>query len=71
MVDHRRDYYLHIAFGTDSNEAVDAFHAAALAAGYRDNGAPGERRRYRAGYYAAFVLDPAGTNVELVNHNRP
>jgi catechol 2,3-dioxygenase-like lactoylglutathione lyase family enzyme len=61
---------LHIAFGTDSNEAVDAFHAAALAAGHRDNGAPGERPQYHAGYYAAFVLDPAATNVEVVNHNR-
>jgi catechol 2,3-dioxygenase-like lactoylglutathione lyase family enzyme len=61
---------LHIAFGTDSNETVDAFHAAATAAGYADNGVPGERPRYHAGYYAAFVLDPAGANVEVVNHNR-
>ena len=61
---------LHVAFGTDSNNTVDAFHAAALAAGYRDNGPPGERPQYHAGYYAAFVLDPAGANVELVNHNR-
>ena len=61
---------LHIAFGTDSNETVDAFHAAATAAGYADNGGPGERPQYHAGYYAAFVLDPAGTNVEVVNHNR-
>src|SRR4051794_21296075 len=62
---------LHVAFRADSNETVDAFHAAALEAGYGDNGAPGERPRYHPGYYAAFVLDPAGTNVELVNHNRP
>jgi catechol 2,3-dioxygenase-like lactoylglutathione lyase family enzyme len=61
---------LHLAFTTTSNDVVDAFHAAALAAGYRDNGAPGERPRYHDGYYAAFVFDPAGTNVEVVNHNR-
>jgi len=61
---------LHLAFGTDSNETVDGFHAAAMAAGYRDNGAPGERPRYHPGYYAAFVFDPAGANVEVVNHNR-
>jgi catechol 2,3-dioxygenase-like lactoylglutathione lyase family enzyme len=62
---------LHLAFGTDSNATVDAFHAAALAAGYRDNGGPGERPKYHPGYYGAFVFDPAGTNVEVVNHNRP
>jgi catechol 2,3-dioxygenase-like lactoylglutathione lyase family enzyme len=61
---------LHLAFGSDSNETVDAFHAAATAAGYEDNGGPGERERYHPGYYGAFVLDPAGTNVEVVNHNR-
>jgi catechol 2,3-dioxygenase-like lactoylglutathione lyase family enzyme len=61
---------LHVAFGTDSNETVDAFHAAATAAGYTDNGPPGERPRSHDGYYAAFVLDPAGANVEVVNHNR-
>jgi catechol 2,3-dioxygenase-like lactoylglutathione lyase family enzyme len=61
---------LHIAFTAATNDQVDAFHAAALAAGYRDNGGPGERPRYHAGYYAAFVFDPAAANVELVNHNR-
>jgi catechol 2,3-dioxygenase-like lactoylglutathione lyase family enzyme len=61
---------LHLAFGADSNESVDRFHAAAVAAGHTDNGAPGERPQYHAGYYAAFVLDPAGANVEVVNHNR-
>jgi catechol 2,3-dioxygenase-like lactoylglutathione lyase family enzyme len=61
---------LHLAFGTDSDETVRAFHAAALAAGYADNGGPGERPVYHPGYYAAFVLDPAGTNVEVVNHHR-
>jgi catechol 2,3-dioxygenase-like lactoylglutathione lyase family enzyme len=61
---------LHLAFRTASNDVVDAFHAAALAAGYRDNGAPGERPQYHPGYYGAFVLDPDGNNIELVNHNR-
>ena len=61
---------MHLAFPAPTNAAVDAFHAAALAAGYRDNGAPGERPVYHAGYYGAFVLDPDGNNVEVVNHNR-
>jgi catechol 2,3-dioxygenase-like lactoylglutathione lyase family enzyme len=61
--------HVHIAFVGDTNEVVDAFHAAALAAGYRDNGAPGERAIYHPGYYGAFVLDPDGNNIELVNHN--
>jgi catechol 2,3-dioxygenase-like lactoylglutathione lyase family enzyme len=61
---------LHWAFPADRNETVDAFHRAATAAGYRDNGAPGERPIYHAGYYGAFVLDPDGNNVEVVNHNR-
>ena len=46
-----------------------AFHAAALAAGYEDHGAPGERAVYHPGYYAAFALDPDGTNVEVVDHH--
>ena len=49
---------------------VRAFHAAALAAGYEGHGAPGERAVYHPGYYGAFVLDPDGHNVEVVNHNR-
>lgn len=61
---------LHIAFGTNSDAAVQAFHSAALEAGYRDNGGPGERPQYHPGYYGAFVLDPAGINVEVVNHHR-
>jgi len=61
---------LHLAFPAPSNAAVDAFHATMLAAGYQDNGAPGERPAYHPGYYGAFVLDPDGTNVELVCHNR-
>lgn len=58
---------LHIAFQAGDHETVDRFHAAALEAGWRDNGAPGERE-YHAGYYAAYVLDPDGTNVEAVYH---
>jgi len=61
---------LHLAFPVGENATVDAFHAAVTAAGYADNGAPGERRIYHEGYYGAFVLDPDGNNVELVNHNR-
>jgi len=58
---------LHIAFQTPDKGAVQRFHEAALAAGGRDNGAPGERR-YHPGYYAAFALDPDGNNVEAVYH---
>ena len=61
---------VHLAFSADDDAAVDAFHAAATAAGYRDNGAPGERAAYHPDYYGAFVLDPDGNNVEVVNHNR-
>jgi catechol 2,3-dioxygenase-like lactoylglutathione lyase family enzyme len=58
---------LHIAFQTPDRETVDRFYEAALAAGGRDNGAPGERD-YHPGYYGAYVLDPDGTNVEAVYH---
>lgn len=58
----------HIAFRAAARAQVDAFHAAALAAGGRDNGAPGLRPHYGATYYAAFVLDPDGFNVEAVCH---
>ena len=57
----------HIAFAARSREVVDAFYKAALAAGGRDNGKPGERK-YHPGYYAAFVLDPDGNNIEAVYH---
>lgn len=59
---------LHIAFGTDKRALVDAFYQAALAAGGRDNGAPGLRPHYHPDYYAAFVLDPDGHNIEVVCH---
>jgi catechol 2,3-dioxygenase-like lactoylglutathione lyase family enzyme len=61
----------HVAFGVRSTEGVDAFHAAALAAGGTDNGAPGLRPIYHPGYYGAFVLDPDGNNVEAVCHGVP
>lgn len=61
---------LHIAFAVSDDATVEAFHRAATAAGYTDHGAPGERPQYHDGYYAAYVLDPDGTNVELVNHHR-
>jgi catechol 2,3-dioxygenase-like lactoylglutathione lyase family enzyme len=59
---------VHVCFAADSREQVDAFHAAALAAGGRDNGAPGLRPEYSDGYYGAFVLDPDGHNIEAVHH---
>ena len=59
---------LHVAFVAESRAAVDAFHQAALAAGGRDNGAPGLRPHYHASYYGAFVIDPDGHNVEAVCH---
>ena len=62
--------HLHLAFPAADNAVVDAFHRAATNAGYRDNGPPGERAVYHAGYYGAFVCDPDGNNVEVVNHNR-
>ena len=57
---------LHIAFSAACRTAVDAFHAAALAAGGRDNGIPGVRPYYAKDYYSAFVLDPDGHNLEAV-----
>ena len=62
--------HVHLAFPAREDATVRAFHAAALAAGYEDHGAPGERAVYHPGYYGAFVLDPDGHNVEVVNHNR-
>jgi catechol 2,3-dioxygenase-like lactoylglutathione lyase family enzyme len=62
--------HLHMAFPARENAKVDAFYRAAIEAGYRDNGPPGERRRYHPGYYGAYVLDPDGNNIEVVNHNR-
>jgi catechol 2,3-dioxygenase-like lactoylglutathione lyase family enzyme len=62
--------HAHIAFPAAGDAAVDEFHRIAVEAGYRDNGAPGERPVYHPGYYGAFVLDPDGNNVEAVFHDR-
>ena len=60
---------LHLAFAAVSPDQVVAFYQAALAAGGKDNGAPGPRPEYHAGYFAAFVIGPDGHNVEAVCHN--
>jgi catechol 2,3-dioxygenase-like lactoylglutathione lyase family enzyme len=77
-IDDREDFWImeqemaagsvHIAFAAPDRETVDAFHAAAVEAGGVDNGRPGLRPHYHSGYYAAFVLDPDGNNVEAVFH---
>jgi catechol 2,3-dioxygenase-like lactoylglutathione lyase family enzyme len=59
--------HVHLAFQTTSREEVHRFYEAALLAGGRDNGKPGERH-YHPGYYAAYVLDPDGNNIEAVHH---
>jgi len=59
---------MHIALTANSRAAVDAFYEAAIAAGGRDNGAPGPRPHYHANYYGAFVFDPDGHNLEAVCH---
>ena len=60
----------HVAFAS-RRDRIDAFHAAALAAGATDNGGPGVRAHYHPNYYSAFVLDPEGNNVEVVCHEDP
>ena len=60
----------HIAFAAADRATVDRFHAAALAAGGRDNGTPGLRPHYHPDYYGAFVIDPDGHNIEAVCHHR-
>jgi catechol 2,3-dioxygenase-like lactoylglutathione lyase family enzyme len=61
----------HLAFAAPSRAAVDAFHAAGLAAGGRDNGAPGLRVHYHPNYYGAFIDDPSGHHIEAVIHRPP
>lgn len=61
---------IHLALSAPDRETVERFYEAALAAGGRDNGPPGERPHYHPGYYAAYVLDPDGNNVEAVFHDR-
>jgi catechol 2,3-dioxygenase-like lactoylglutathione lyase family enzyme len=60
--------HLHLAFTAESRQKVDAFYHAALAAGGKDNGAPGLRPQYHESYYAAFVVGPDGHNIEAVCH---
>ena len=67
LVDREPTEYLHLAFEASDNATVDGFHRALTDAGYTDNGPPGERH-YHPAYYGAFVLDPDGNNVEVVNH---
>jgi catechol 2,3-dioxygenase-like lactoylglutathione lyase family enzyme len=62
--------HVHLAFGVPDVAAVARFHELALAAGYADNGVPGERPHYHPGYHGAFVVDPDGHNVESVFHDR-
>lgn len=64
----RVEPHIHIAFMSRDREIVDAFHAAALAAGGKDNGPPGLRADYHPHYYGAFVIDPDGHNIEAVCH---
>ena len=59
---------MHVAFHAANEEEVNEFYRAAIEAGGKDNGAPGERPHYHPGYYAAFVLDPDGHNIEAVYH---
>jgi catechol 2,3-dioxygenase-like lactoylglutathione lyase family enzyme len=59
---------VHVAFASGDRATVDAFHEAAIAAGGTDNGPPGLRTHYHPSYYAAFVLDPDGNNIEAVCH---
>jgi len=59
---------VHVAFVSFDRSTVDAFHAAALAAGGHDNGKPGLRPQYHPSYYGAFVYDPDGNNIEAVCH---
>ena len=66
--DRPRTENVHLAFPVADDETVAEFHRVATAAGYRDNGAPGERPEYHPGYFGAFVRDPDGNNIEAVFH---
>ena len=63
---HEKPTPVHIAFAAKSQKEVDEFYAAGIAAGGKDNGKPGYRKDYSPGYYAAFVHDPDGSNIEAV-----
>ena len=68
-IDKSKSGPVHISWKVDSKEIVDEFYKAALAAGGKDNGAPGTRAEYHDDYYGAFVLDPDGNNIEAVFGN--
>jgi catechol 2,3-dioxygenase-like lactoylglutathione lyase family enzyme len=70
LVSGRPTEHVHLAFPARDDATVDAFHQALVEAGYRDDGAPGERPAYHPGYCGAYILDPDGNNVEVVHHNR-
>ncbi|WP_088278829.1 VOC family protein [Ideonella sp. A 288] len=67
---HEKPAHLHLAFVASTRAQVEAFYRAALQAGGKDNGPPGLRPQYHAGYFAAFVIDPDGHNIEAVCHER-
>jgi catechol 2,3-dioxygenase-like lactoylglutathione lyase family enzyme len=69
IAEREANHNVHLALVAADRSAVDAFHAAALAAGGTDNGAPGYRKEYSPGYYAAFIIDPFGNNLEAVFHD--
>lgn len=66
--EHVVPFGMHVAFTAQTRAQIDAFHAAALAAGAIDDGAPGPRPDYHPGYYGAFVIDPDGIRLEVVKH---
>jgi catechol 2,3-dioxygenase-like lactoylglutathione lyase family enzyme len=70
LLEGRPTQNLHLAIGVGDEETLRAFHQSGLAAGGRDNGAPGERPEYHPGYYGAYLLDPDGNNIESVWHKR-
>jgi len=67
--DHRVPFGTHVALGAERHAQIDAFHAAALAAGATDDGAPGPRKEYHPNYYGAFVIDPDGIRLEVCSHH--
>ena len=68
LLQEAREAHVHVAFTASTRAEVDAFYAAAMAAGAKDNGSPGLRPHYHETYYAAFVLDEGGHNIEAVCH---
>lgn len=69
VAEREANHNVHLAFMASDKATVNAFHVAALAAGGTDNGAPGYRTEYSPGYYAAFIIDPFGNNLEVVFHD--